>query len=104
MTLTRAKVRIIAVPTGEAPQWVREAWVGLTLPLLEADCDCTGADQIGVLGGPPSPEHFDGFAVLFETAVAALEEKNPKAAQWWLTESLRCSRFYFGKQFCELVE
>ena len=26
-------VRIVAVPLGEAPLWVREKWVGLELPL-----------------------------------------------------------------------
>lgn len=29
------KIRIIKVPSGEAPEWVREAWVGLEIPTLE---------------------------------------------------------------------
>ncbi len=28
-----AKIRIVACPPGEAPQAVREAWIGLELPL-----------------------------------------------------------------------
>jgi len=28
-----AKIRIVAFPPGEAPQAVREAWIGLELPL-----------------------------------------------------------------------
>jgi hypothetical protein len=26
------KIEIVTVPVGEAPLWVREAWIGLTLP------------------------------------------------------------------------
>src|SRR5580704_4538322 len=29
------KLRIIAVPPGEAPLWVREKWVGLELPVAQ---------------------------------------------------------------------
>ena len=29
------RLTITAVPPGEAPQWVREAWVGITVPLAQ---------------------------------------------------------------------
>jgi len=29
----KGRIRVIAVPAGEAPPWVREKWVGLELPL-----------------------------------------------------------------------
>jgi hypothetical protein len=40
---TTQSVRIIAVPPGEAPLWVREKWVGLTLPLTRFDSARLGA-------------------------------------------------------------
>ena len=41
-------IRITSVPTGEAPVWVREKWVGLELPtmgLAQARIYCTGRDS-----------------------------------------------------------
>lgn len=97
------KIRITSVPTGEAPLWVREAWVGLVLPVLERTKP--GTSQKGVLGGELSPEHFKSFTVLFIDAIAALQQKSKetgKAADWWLENTLQ-TRLYFGEQFCEVV-
>src|SRR5687768_10980874 len=45
-------VKIVRPPTGEAPEWVREAWVGVVLPLKEAPLRTM--PSIGVLSGPKS--------------------------------------------------
>ena len=56
-----AKIRITSVPSGQAPEWVREQWVGLELPVKDIDLSkgfCTGA-----LGGTPEPENLGGYPV-----------------------------------------
>ena len=47
-----AQVKIVRAPKGEAPDWVREAWVGLVLPLKEPTL--TTVPTAGVLSGPRS--------------------------------------------------
>ena len=60
----RVKIRMIAVPPGDAPEWVRNAWVGLELPLV-----------------PDAPDNRD--MVYSHEAVAVLAAANPNAADWW---------------------
>jgi hypothetical protein len=47
-----AAVKIVRPPVGEAPVWVREAWVGLVVPLKEPSL--TTIPSVGVLSGPKS--------------------------------------------------
>ncbi len=113
-----ASIRIVSVPPGEAPQVVREAWVGLELPLA------SGGDRqtwrgFGVLSGPKrwyailvaliggKAEIIDGYAVESAAAIAILSETQPTAAQWWETNTPRFlkpgHRFVFHAEACELV-
>ena len=85
-------IRIIGVPAGEAPEHVRQAWVGLTLPVLRGPMRFP---SIGVVTGPKtyfggiaafltgrtSPAY--GYAVDTRTAVDVLAAANPEAAHWW---------------------
>jgi hypothetical protein len=48
MSNTNRTIRIVGVPPGEAPFWVREQWVGLELPLTRH----------------PAPRAFYAFGVL----------------------------------------
>ena len=41
-------IKIITTPPGQAPEEVRQEWVGLIIPLAEQE---TGGFQMGVLGG-----------------------------------------------------
>jgi len=84
---------ITQVPAGEAPLWVREKWLDLTLPLANpmAGKSLTG----GVLTGPRT--RWDrlkallfgglsvrrGWAVPVEPAIEVLHRSSPEAAQWW---------------------
>ncbi len=70
-------VRIITTPQGEAPQWVREAWVGLVLPLSVSGYSAAG---LGVLSRERS---FGGYMVPTLHALRILEAKNADAAAWW---------------------
>lgn len=110
-------IRIIARPPGEAPEYVRDAWIGLELPLsgwlfrgrrLYATA--------GVLSGPRTwaqrlralllggVQWRSGYAVKALRAVAILETRNPAAAAWWRTNCphlLRSTRaFVFPTEVC----
>jgi hypothetical protein len=86
-------VRIVGRPNGEAPEWVRDAWIGLRLPLAhQRKRNWIG---LGVLTGP---HHFlgrlwavlrgrtirtSGWLVNAKIAVDLLAETNSTAASWW---------------------
>jgi len=91
-----ARIRIIACPPGEAPRAIREAWVGLELPLP------TGASAhrrvwltTGVVSGPRTwwprvigilrgrVQMHPGYGVNGLDAINVLALKDPVAATWW---------------------
>lgn len=86
-------IKIVATPPGEAPQHIREAWVGLVLPL--AAPSVRNGWVGGVLTGPRTyGEHLlrrllgqgrreTGYLVNVAVAVSLLERLNPSAAGWW---------------------
>ena len=88
-----AWVRIIAIPPGEAPDWVRERWVGLVLPLRLAQPMRAGAwgvltgprtvlqQLMGALGGRAARHR--GWVVDSRRAIELLEIDHPDAADWW---------------------
>ncbi len=118
--MTSPRVRIIAVPPGEAPAWVRQKWVGLELPLAQWSSTASTRHVTGVLTGPRGlfarlarllrgelQEH-SGFKVSVVQAVAILERASPDAAQWWRTNTphlmkpWRC--FLFPEHVCKAVQ
>lgn len=111
-------VRIIAVPPGEAPLWVREKWVGLELPTA-GDPAPRRMFGYGVLSMPRSilaqwwglirgrAERISGYAVASVDAVEILAAASPEAAAWW-RENVpdlvgRRRYFVFHADVCELV-
>jgi len=92
---SRRSVRIVGTPTGDAPEPIRRAWVGLALPLSPR---CQGRREFraaGVLTGPKgrlgawlallmgrSPR-VAGYAVEGRDAVEALAGHAAHAAEWW---------------------
>jgi hypothetical protein len=108
-------IRIVRAPSGEAPLWVREAWIGVTLP-TRARGRWTG---FGVLTGPGSllgqlwarlrgrAQRIDGFSVDAWQAVERLAAHNPEAAAWWRREAAAFVRpgsvFVFDHGACEPV-
>ena len=114
----KGSIRIVAGPAGEAPQWVREKWVGLELPLVLRRAH--NFHTFGILTGP---HHFlaalwrlvtgqstrrRGYAVEVAAAVAVLERAHPDAASWWrantphLFSRGRC--FMFREEECQPVD
>lgn len=91
----RRAVKIIRRPEGEAPEWVRDAWIGLVLPLAVDDVVTSAA--FGVLSMPRNrlaewwrlrTRKFDtvtGYVVDAGLAIDLLAETQPEAADWWRT-------------------
>lgn len=101
MSATGAKIRIIAVPPGGAPEWIREAWVGLELPLAE---QVLGA-HFGVCG--THPQNVGGFQIELKKAIEVLKEVSPEAARWWEENAppgfIDGGRLSFKKEVCEFI-
>lgn len=112
-------VRIVSVPPGEAPLWVRERWVGLQLPLAGHDHGPREVFTSGVLSGPRNRlialwwglrgrlPRKTGYAVDAIEAVRVLEGTAPDAAAWWRDNVPRVQRrrqkLLFAPSACEIV-
>ena len=112
-------VRIIAVPPGEAPLWVREKWVGLDLPVARY----SGKSKfiaLGILSSPRSmlaqwlavfrgrAELIAGYAVEALPAIDILARASPEAAGWWREHAphLITPRRYliFHEEVCRIAD
>jgi hypothetical protein len=118
VSLQNAKIRIVAVPPGEAPFWVRQEWVGLELPLTRYPI-LLSAPAFGVVSGPSSwpgqlwgllrgrANRVVGYAVEGARAVEILEASSPDAAAWWrehASQHLGPRRYLiFHEHVCQLV-
>jgi hypothetical protein len=104
----RGTIRIIACPPGEAPQAVREAWIGLELPLLPGRLGHRrGWLTTGVVSGPRTwwrrvigiltgrVQAHSGYAVNGLEAIKVLALKDPHAATWWRDN---CGHLLDGKR------
>lgn len=112
-------IRIVAVPDGEAPLWVREKWRGLELPLARGEDKPDTVHTSGVLSGPRNRfvallwglmgrlKKETGFAVEVAAALDILEPTAPEAARWWRENVPRLMRprrkFLFHASVCEPV-
>lgn len=86
-------IEIVRRPLGEAPEWVRDAWIGVSLPL--AVSGKKSWQTFGVLEAPKGffaslwmivsgqTEQVDGYMVVAKEAVDILGIHNPDAADWW---------------------
>jgi len=110
-------ILIISTPPGEAPEQVRAAWIGLTLPLLVAGAHVT--ETVGVLSGPTTRfglffarlfgrvRRERGYFVDAHQAVELLATHAPDAARWWRESAARSVRpgsvFVFNSEVCQEV-
>ncbi|KKQ17879.1 MAG: hypothetical protein US31_C0014G0015 [Berkelbacteria bacterium GW2011_GWA1_36_9] len=94
------KIRIIAIPPGQAPRNVRVEWVGLEIPTTDP---LQSGSQTGALGG--RPENQGGFHVSGKAAIELLENKSPIAAQWWRDNvpGIINAQLVFAREICEIV-
>ena len=112
-------IRIVAIPPGEAPLWVREKWVGLCLPVADGRGP-RDAYVSGVLSGPRNRffayvrrafgnlSKQTGYAVNVRDAISELEKAAPDAAAWWRNDASRLlapdRKLLFRTAYCELVK
>jgi hypothetical protein len=78
----RARIRIIGLPPGEAPVWVRYAWMGLELPLIQGQVRSERLAAEQVLSHRPVAPPLS-YAVDGRTAIEILASASPEAAAWW---------------------
>lgn len=98
------KIRIIKTPFGEAPEEVRQKWVGLELP-----CDKLGDEghftfEVRSLKTPSDPRQNVWFVPQVE-AITILECRFPEAAQWFKEAGypIPLMHFTFGYDEAELI-
>ena len=111
------KIRIISTPPGEAPEQVRQAWIGLEIsvpPRFAGRCRGFG---VGVLSGPKSSlgslfavlfgraQREVGYIVESRVAIDLLAARSPETAGWWRQNAPRFTKsgryFMFAAASCE---
>jgi hypothetical protein len=101
------QIRITATPPGEAPEAVRRAWVGLTLPLAHGHPAPAMVPVQGVVHGQPGG-YWTGYLVDGRQAVERLAAAHPEAAGWWRQHARHVlARGYcmvFPVEVCDLLE
>ena len=109
-------IRIIKTPRGAAPEWVREAWVGLTLPLGDyPPGDPKLLHRFGVTSSwrkrffpwtAPRFQLADFFPVSASKSIEVLQKTEPDAAWWWTENTPHLlhptARLMFRRDECEL--
>lgn len=90
-----AKLKITSVPPGEAPDWVRQHWVGLALPLPDGCEAPVTLPTFGVLSTPKTrigqylarffgrARTETGYLVESLPAFDLLAQSSREAADWW---------------------
>lgn len=91
-------IKIISVPEGEAPKWVREYWVGLELPYVE---------EAKTVRGGVSAKKVEGefYCVDVREAIKTLINKSIEAAKWYTDHVPIDSLTYitFEKRCCKIL-
>jgi len=95
-------IEVVSLPHGDAPAWVRGAWIGCRFPTARAECghvpeyvySVLPATRKGLISAAeylalPESERAKftqkvaGFSVLQDVALQVLEKRRPDAAAWW---------------------
>jgi len=75
------RIKILKTPAGQAPQEIREAWVGLILPCYPQSGIPAGEVRGAVTGEKVAKRQ--SVIVPQDQAIAILEQHSAKAAAWW---------------------
>ena len=108
LVITRPMVRIVSRPRGDAPEWVRDAWIGVDVP-LSPDHQNEGPQLYTGSGvyQDPGKYQLDSYRVLSMEAIDALAQKDSRAANWWKQNTHFYDprgSFLFDASSCQLVE
>jgi hypothetical protein len=113
------KIRIKSTPPGEAPEHIRQAWIGLEIPVPSRFAGRCRAYGFGVLSGPKTrfgsllsvligrAKRKVGYVVEARVAIDLLASHSPEAADWWRQSTprfLEPGRFFlFATESCEVI-
>ena len=101
-------VKIVQVPVGNAPEWVRQVWLGLELPCFPV-AGLLGFRQEKEIRGEPMNCGRSRYVVVVpqDEALKILEAKNSKAADWWKSQGFPKTSgdkyFCFGESEVEFI-
>ncbi|MBB6048960.1 hypothetical protein [Armatimonas rosea] len=76
-------LKIVSTPPGEAPAKMREAWVGVKIPLRRTNAKPIAVSAFGVLSRKAENLTEQAYAVPGAEAIEALVKQSPAAAVWW---------------------
>lgn len=93
-------IRIIKRPDGEAPDWVRDAWIGLVLPVNSSS---EGMTLRRVISKTLVHHDGSGYAVEWTDAMTVLTVHALKAREWWQGNTRGIDNFVFDRDCCEEV-
>ena len=98
------QIRITRVPTGEAPEEIRQAWVNVNLP-CEPILGYGSDGEHGVLSKKPLKRNRYSFQVPEDLAIEALEKAAPHAARWWQARGFPHPErwFVFAEEEAEII-
>jgi len=101
--MTGQSIEIMQIPDGQAPEWVREAWIGLSLPIKHVNYELpVGMDDRGRLR-PAIDGDILYYPIDKEVALKRLKERSPKAAEWFRENLPKlCSELFFNDSACRV--
>lgn len=93
------RIRIVGLPNGTAPEWARQAWIGME---LDAEDNAPKSDLETLIKRRNLPA---GYEVDRAAALKALERRNEKASLWWKAQFPQpaCKKITFRAEICEKV-
>ncbi len=110
-------LRIVALPPGEAPEAIRNAWIGVEIPVTLSQARETRIVGFGVLSAPETfvkalwavlrgkaTVYRRGYWVGVTAAIDALEQTSPDAARWWRENAPLLNSLAFPADVCEIVD
>lgn len=89
----RPRIKIVSVPSGEAPDWVREQWINTTIPLAMGIYGNLIFQKLGKVLSltqgveTRKPKKNPGYPVFTQEALSALSrggnERSAEAVEYW---------------------
>lgn len=97
------KIKIVKVPSGQAPQEVREFWLGCIFEVYGINSDGV---VLGVWDAKPQVnEHSYGYVVTKKECIRELKRLGHHlAAKFWNMTLPHNNAIVFGRQFCEAYD
>ena len=96
------QIRVISPPPGDAPLWVREAWVGITMVAIGVSLTPTGTST-NVVSGELSEDNCPGFYIPTEHALERLFDHNRRAWKWWSRRDNSKDYLVFHMSVCKTL-